>query len=122
MEIKNIIANHPEFAEQIANAKTADEIVAICAQIGIEMESEAAIKVLEMVASAKKGAFSEREIEKFNKIINSADGDELSEDELDMASGGIVVSLLAIAGVTALSVGAVAICYVACLMSKSMQK
>lgn len=118
MEIKNIIANHPEFAEQIANAKAADEIIAICAQIGIEMESEAAVKVLEMVASAKEGAFSECEIEKFNKIINSADGDELSEDELDMASGGIVLSLCGIAAITALTVGAAAICYVGCLMSK----
>lgn len=122
MEIKNIIANHPEFAEQIANAKTADEIIAICAKIGIEMEFEAAVKVLEMVASAKEGAFSEREMEKFNSIVNSADSDELSEDELDMASGGIVLSLCGIAAITALTVGAAAICYVGCLMSKSKKK
>lgn len=111
MNIKNVIEQNPNLIESAINAQSGEELMALLTEKGIQVDLEAASKLKEYINKAKAGELTEEEMEQFQRIADSAQKDELGEDDLDAVSGGVVASLCAIAFVGALYVGALAICY-----------
>lgn len=114
MNIQNVIAQNPSLIESVINAQSGEELMALLTEKGIQVDLETASKLKEYINKAKAGELTEEEMEQFQRISDSAQKDELGEDDLDAVSGGVALSLCAIAFMGALTVGAVAICYVLC--------
>ena len=76
MEKMQELMNNPEFAAKLRSAKTAEEMVRVFAEYDVQVTEE------ELKESCKKTL----------EILNEKgymDGDELSEEALDLVSGGI---------------------------------
>ena len=112
MNIRNILEQNPQLIESVINAQSGKDLMTLLTEKGIQVDLETASKLKEYINKAKFGELTEEEKEQFQRIADSAQKDELSEDDLDAVSGGVIMSLCAIAFMGAITVGAVAICYV----------